>query len=146
MKDRLKVSFERYFRPEILIRLDDVVVFHSLNKENLKVIVDIELAKVRARLADRGLELVLTDEAKDFLISKGYNPDYGARPLRRAVENYIEDPLSEEILRGSFKGKELISVTVEGADDLQRLAFNATAKGEKALAGAGAGEPGTEKK
>src|SRR5206468_2145297 len=112
---------------------------HSLNKENLKQIVDIELSKVRSRLADRGLELILTDEAKDFVIQKGFNPDYGARPLRRAVENYIEDPLSEEILRGSFKGKDKIMVTTEGADDTLKLKFEATGKGDnKALAAAGA--------
>ena len=111
MKERLKVAIEKYFRPEFLNRLDDVIVFHSLNKENLKQIVDIELSKVRNRLADRGLELVLTDEAKEFIIDKGYNPDYGARPLRRAIENMIEDPLSEEILRGTFKGKDAIKVT-----------------------------------
>ena len=90
MKERLKVSIEKYFRPEFLNRLDDVIVFHSLNKENLKQIVDIELSKVRSRLRDRGLELILTDEAKEFLIDKGYNPDYGARPLRRSIENLIE--------------------------------------------------------
>ena len=85
-----------------------------MNKDDLKQIVDIELAKVRSRLADRGLELVLTDEAKEFLIDKGSNPDYGARPLRRAIENMIEDPLTEEILRGAFKGKDTITVRVEG--------------------------------
>jgi ATP-dependent Clp protease ATP-binding subunit ClpC len=139
MKERLKASIERYFRPEFLNRLDDVVVFHALNKENLKQIVDIELSKVRGRLADRGLELIMTAEAKEFIIIKGFNPDYGARPLRRAVENYIEDPLSEEILRGTFKGKEVITVKVEGADETQRLQFDACSKDEaKALAGAGA--------
>jgi ATP-dependent Clp protease ATP-binding subunit ClpC len=139
MKERLKVSIERYFRPEFLNRLDDVIVFHALNKENLKQIVDIELSKVRNRLADRGLELVMTDQAREFVIAKGYNPDYGARPLRRAVENYIEDPLAEEILRGTFKGKSTVTVLVEGADDAQKLRFDATGKeGTKALASAGA--------
>ena len=80
MKERLKVAIEKYFRPEFLNRLDDVIVFHALNKEDLKRIVDIELAKIRGRMSDRGLELVLDDEAKEFLITKGYNPDYGARP------------------------------------------------------------------
>ena len=112
MKERLKVAIEKYFRPEFLNRLDDVIVFHSLNKQDLKQIVDIELSKIRGRMADRGLELVLTDEAKDYLIAKGYNPDYGARPLRRAIENMIENPLSEEILRGSFTGKNTIIVEV----------------------------------
>ena len=140
MKERLKDAIEKYFRPEFLNRLDDVIVFHSLNKEDLKQIVDIELSKVRGRMADRGLELVLTDEAKDFLIDKGYNPDFGARPLRRAIENMIEDPLSEEILRGSFSGKNTIIVEVEGSDESRRLKFSATAKVEAkgpALAGVG---------
>ncbi|MCA1685954.1 MAG: AAA family ATPase, partial [Planctomycetia bacterium] len=138
MKERLKVSIERYFRPEFLNRLDDVIVFHSLNKENLKLIVDIELSKVRGRLADRGLELVLTDEAKDYVIAKGFNPDYGARPLRRAIENLIEDPLSEEILRGSFKGKDKITVTLDGVDEAKHLKFDASSKTEaKALAAVG---------
>ncbi|SIO12123.1 ATP-dependent Clp protease ATP-binding subunit ClpC [Singulisphaera sp. GP187] len=142
MKDRLKVAIEKYFRPEFLNRLDDVIVFHSLNKDNLKQIVDIELAKVRSRLADRGLALVLTDEAKDYLIVKGYNPDYGARPLRRSIENYIEDPLSEEILRGTFKGKDTITVILEGDDESKKLKFDATTKNEsKDLAGVGGGSP-----
>ena len=144
MKERLKVAIEKYFRPEFLNRLDDVIVFHSLNKQDLKQIVDIELSKIRGRMADRGLELVLTDEAKDFLIAKGYNPDYGARPLRRAIENMIENPLSEEILRGSFTGKNTIIVEVEGEGegegDSKRLKFQATTKQEAqghALAGVG---------
>jgi ATP-dependent Clp protease ATP-binding subunit ClpC len=83
-------------------------------------------------MADRGLELMLTDEAKDYLIAKGYNPDYGARPLRRAIENMIENPLSEEILRGSFSGKNIIVVEVEGEGegDSRRLKFQATTKQE----------------
>ena len=109
MKERLKVAIEKYFRPEFLNRLDDVIVFHALNKEDLKRIVDIELAKIRGRMSDRGLELVLTDEAKDFLIIKGYNPDYGARPLRRAIENLIENPLSRrdpaELVQGQGPGQ-----------------------------------------
>ena len=81
-------------------------------------------------MADRGLALVLTDEAKDFLIEKGYNPDFGARPLRRAIENMLEDPLAEEILRGSFTGKDTITVEVEGEDDQKKLKFDATTKDE----------------
>jgi ATP-dependent Clp protease ATP-binding subunit ClpC len=142
MKERLKVAIEKYFRPEFLNRLDDVIVFHALNKDNLKQIVDIELAKVRNRLADRGLELVMTEDAKEFLIAKGYNPDYGARPLRRSIENHIEDPLAEEILRGTFKGKDTITVTIEGEDETKHIKFDATAKNEgKALAGVGGGNP-----
>ena len=149
MKERLKVAIEKYFRPEFLNRLDDVIVFHSLNKDNLKQIVDIELAKIRGRLADRGLELVLTDEAKEFMIAKGYNPDYGARPLRRAIENMIEDPLAEEILRGNFKGKDQINVQRRGrgreaVDSRSRPPRRRTRpRAGPALAGVG-GESGTE--
>ncbi|MEO6809465.1 MAG: ATP-dependent Clp protease ATP-binding subunit [Isosphaeraceae bacterium] len=128
MKDRLKVSIERYFRPEFLNRLDDVIVFHQLNKENLKQIVDIELTKVRARLKERGLELILSDDAKEFIIDKGFNPDYGARPLRRAIENMIEDPLSEEILRGTFKGMDTLTVTLEENAEGKKLKFAPSAK------------------
>ena len=103
--------------------MDDVIVFRSLTKDDLKQIIDIELAKVRDRLAERGLKLVLTDEAKEFLIEKGSNPDFGARPLRRAIENMIEDPLSEELLRGAFKGKDTIVVEVEGSDESRKLKF-----------------------
>ncbi len=146
MKERLKVAIEKYFRPEFLNRLDDVIVFHSLNKDNLKRIVDIELSKIRGRLSDRGLELVMSDEAKDLLIAKGYNPDYGARPLRRAVENMIENPMSEEILRGNFAGKDLIQVLVEGEDEAKRLKFVASKKNsEESLAAVGgtSGTPGS---
>ena len=131
MKERLKVAIEKYFRPEFLNRLDDVIVFHALNKDDLKKIVDIELSKIRARMSERGLELVLNDQAKDFLIFKGYNPDYGARPLRRAIENLIENPLAEEILRSAFKGKDLVNVSVTGQDETKRLKFEATTKREQ---------------
>ncbi len=140
MKERLKVSIERYFRPEFLNRLDDVIVFHSLNKENLKQIVDIELSKIRGRLAVRGLELMLSDKAKEFVIEKGYNPDYGARPLRRAIENLIENPLAEELLRGSFEGKNQIEAIVSGEGENRRFNFIAANKDEQpALVGAAAG-------
>jgi ATP-dependent Clp protease ATP-binding subunit ClpC len=132
MKERLKVAIEKYFRPEFLNRLDDVIVFHSLTQPDLKRIVDIELAKIRGRMAERGLELALTDAAKDLIIAKGYNPDYGARPLRRAIENMIENPMAEEVLRGSFAGKDLITVDVEGENETRKLEFSATKKGDEA--------------
>jgi ATP-dependent Clp protease ATP-binding subunit ClpC len=119
MKDLLHKEVERYFRPEFLNRLDDIIVFKSLTRENLVGIIEMELKKVRERLAEHDLELELNDEAKDFLIEKGYNPDFGARPLRRAIEQHIEDPISEEILRGSYaeKGKILVSVRTEASSD-----------------------------
>ena len=141
MKERLMVSIERYFRPEFLNRLDDVIVFHQLNKDNLKQIVDIELSKVRGRLKDRGLELVLTDEAKDFIIEKGFNPDYGARPLRRAIENLIEDPMAEDLLRGLFKGMDTINVTVDPSETpAKKLKFEPSSKNEEPVAVGGPAE------
>ena len=110
MKGRVNERIEKFFRPEFLNRVDDVIVFHHLTVEDLKQVIDIELSKVRERLAERGLKLELTDEAKKFLIKKGSDTDFGARPLRRALENYIEDPVSEELLKGEFVGKDTIQV------------------------------------
>src|SRR5262249_46472283 len=110
MKAKLKEEMERNFRPEFLNRVDDIIVFRSLTKEELKQIVDIELGKVFKRLKEKNLALVMTDEAKEFLIDKGTSLDFGARPLRRAIEHHLEDPLSEELLRGAFSGKDTITV------------------------------------
>ncbi|MAI71975.1 MAG: NDP-hexose 4-ketoreductase [Rhodopirellula sp.] len=111
MKQRVMDQIERVFRPEFLNRLDDTIIFRHLTKDDLKNVIDYELAKVRERLLDRGLSIELTDEAKEFLVTKGSNLDYGARPLRRSLEQRIEDPLSEELLRGAFEGKDTIVVT-----------------------------------
>ena len=128
MKERLQHELEREFKPEFLGRLDEIVVFRSLTEENLKQIVVIELAKVRERLAEKGLTLVLTDEAKQFIISKGNATEYGARPLRRAVETYIEDPLSENLLQGSFEGSNTITVKVKEVGDQKQLDFEASSQ------------------
>ena len=119
MKDMLSKEIEPYFRPEFLNRLDDVIVFKTLDRDDLVDIVQLELKKVRERLIEHGLQLELDQEATDFLIDKGYNQDFGARPLRRAIEHHIEDPISEEILRGGYADNTRISVTVktEKVDD-----------------------------
>jgi ATP-dependent Clp protease ATP-binding subunit ClpC len=143
MKIRLQAAIEKYFRPEFLNRLDDVIVFHALTKDDLKRIVDIELSKVRVRLKERGLELVLPDDAKEFVIEKGHNPDYGARPLRRAIENMIEDPLAEEVLRGTFKGYDTLTVKLAETPEGKKLEFVPSNKGEQpepATAGAAGAE------
>ena len=119
MKELLNKEAERHFRPEFLNRLDELIVFKNLTREDLQTIVDYELRKVRARLAEHGLTLELDAEAKEFLIDKGYDADFGARPLRRAIEQHVEDPLSEDILRGEYKGNNKILVSVkqeEGGD------------------------------
>jgi ATP-dependent Clp protease ATP-binding subunit ClpC len=144
MKDTLMKEIERYFRPEFIGRLDDVIVFRPLNKSHLEKIVDLELKKVTKRLTDHGLKIELTEEAREFLIEKGTNTDFGARPLRRAIEQHVEDPLSEDILRGSFKGKDLIRISVkQGEGQEKHLFFDAVASEgspaaeEKQLAQAG---------
>jgi ATP-dependent Clp protease ATP-binding subunit ClpC len=124
MKTRLMQEVEKEFKPEFLGRIDEVVVFRHLTRENLKNIVEIELKKVRERLSEKNLKLVLTDEAREFLIDKGGDLDYGARPLRRSVEQWVEDPLSEELLRGSFAGMNLITVKVTETGDQKHLAFD----------------------
>jgi len=126
MKGRVNESIERVFRPEFLNRLDDTIVFRHLTVADLKEVVDMELAKVRERLEERGLALDLTDDAKQFLIKQGSNTDYGARPLRRAIESRIEDPLSEELLKGEFEGKNKILVDAvwdENHESIVRLSF-----------------------
>jgi ATP-dependent Clp protease ATP-binding subunit ClpC len=123
MKKRVKDEIEKVFRPEFLNRLDDIIVFHHLTVEHLKDVIDLELAKVRERLEERGLKLTLTDEAKSYVIRKGSDTDFGARPLRRALEQLIEDPLSEELLRGEFAGKDSITVDVKEVGDKKRLDF-----------------------
>ncbi len=120
MKDMLTKEVERHFRPEFLNRLDELIVFKNLTREDLTTVVDFELRKVRERLAEHGLRLELDDAAKEYLIDKGYDPDYGARPLRRAIEHNVEDPLSEEILRGSYKDKNKILVSVKAEDDEEK--------------------------
>jgi ATP-dependent Clp protease ATP-binding subunit ClpC len=134
MKARVMDQIERVFRPEFLNRLDDVIIFRHLNKEDLKKVIDFELAKVRDRLRDRGFEIELTEESKEFIIKQGSNLDYGARPLRRAIEQRIEDPLSEELLRGAFEGKNTIVVDVfkDAEGKVTRLDF----KGESREGGA----------
>jgi ATP-dependent Clp protease ATP-binding subunit ClpC len=120
MKDTLQKEVERHFRPEFLNRVDDTIVFKALTREDLRIIVDYELAKVFKRLTEHGLRLELNDQAKEFLIEKGYSPEFGARPLRRAIEHYIEDPLSEAMLRGEFKGKNVIKINVLDEEHMKR--------------------------
>ena len=145
MKDRVNERIEKVFRPEFLNRLDDVIVFRHLTADDLKEVIDLELSKVRGRLEERGLKLTLTEEAKKFLIKKGSNTDFGARPLRRAIENFVEDPLSEELLKGEFEGKDTIVVDVKKVGEAKQLVFEGTASVETPTpVGAAAGADGAE--
>ena len=115
----LKSEVEKFFRPEFINRLDDTVVFQPLVKKDLYGIIDLELEKVCARMRAKGMELVLDENAKDFLIEKGYNPDFGARPLRRAISTHIEDPLAEGLLSGEYhSGLKIVVTHVENATEL----------------------------
>ena len=137
MKERLEQEVERYFRPEFLNRVDEIIVFRHLIEGDLEKIIDIELGKVRERLLDRGITLNLSDESKAFIIENGTNLEYGARPLRRAIESYIEDPLSEELLKGEFKDKNTVTVEVKEVGDTKQLTFNSTQCNEPELASVG---------
>jgi len=122
MKGKLMDEAKRVFKPEFMNRLDDIIVFHTLNKGDMGQIVHLEVEKVKSRLKYKDVEIALTAAATDFLIEKGYDPQFGARPLRRAVEKYLQDPLAEEILRASIKPNETIEVTV--GEDKDKLVFN----------------------
>jgi len=114
MREKILDEAKKVFRPEFLNRLDDVIVFRSLTKPDLIAILDLEVGKVVERLKGKNLRLELDAKARDFLVEKGYDPQYGARPMRRAVEKYLEDPLAEELLKGTLSGTEPVRVTLEG--------------------------------
>jgi ATP-dependent Clp protease ATP-binding subunit ClpC len=99
MKNRIMGELKKVFRPEFLNRIDDVIVFHKLAKDEIKQIVDLLLLRIRESMAERELQLELSEEAKDLLVDKGWDPEMGARPLRRAIQRYIEDPLADFVLR-----------------------------------------------
>ncbi len=138
IKSVLMKEIERFFRPEFINRLDDVIVFRPLTKADLVEIVEYEVAKVSERLRQQSIELVLDQVAKDFLIDKGYNPDFGARPLRRALGTYIEDPLSEMLLAGEIGTDSVVNVTRK--DEADHLFFKPTDR--KASAGNNPSEDG----
>jgi ATP-dependent Clp protease ATP-binding subunit ClpC len=128
LRDQILEDAKKTFRPEFLNRLDDIVVFRSLTKPDLVQILDLEVDKVVQRLKHKRLTLQLDEKAKDFLVERGFDPQYGARPMRRAVERYLEDPLAEELLRGHLHEGEPIMVT-PGKDNLTFSQNLATAEG-----------------
>jgi ATP-dependent Clp protease ATP-binding subunit ClpC len=123
MKTRVVDEIEKVFRPEFINRVNDIIVFRHLNDDDMKQVVELELGKVRDRLKEKGLTIELTDEAKEFLVKKGSNTDYGARPLRRAIETFVEDPLAEELLKGEFAGKDIVRIEVKKVGDKKQLVF-----------------------
>jgi len=122
---------QRQFRPEFLNRVDELVVFNQLNEEDLMRIVDLQLKEVLERIRSRGMTLHIDDKATRFLIKRGFNSDYGARPLRRAIERYVEDPLAEEVLRMGEGAQATILVTVTGEiEKAEGLTFTRETPGE----------------
>src|SRR5437016_3737442 len=122
MRDKILDESKRVFKPEFLNRLDDMIVFHQLERNDLVKIVDLEVAKVIKRVRARDIKVHLDTTAVEFLIDKGYDPTYGARPMRRAVEKYLEDPLAEQLLRGNIKQGDTPEVHAAG----EQLAFKVT--------------------
>jgi ATP-dependent Clp protease ATP-binding subunit ClpC len=121
MRDKILEESKRIFKPEFLNRLDDMIVFHQLERSDLVQIVDLEVAKLVNRVRAKNIRIQLDPTAVEFLIDKGYDPTYGARPMRRAVERYLEDPLAEELLRTNIKQGDTVEVYSAG----EQLAFRA---------------------
>jgi len=114
MKSRLLEEVKKVFKPEFLNRVDDIIVFRSLTKKDLQKIVDLEISEVQERLKNQNINLDLTDKAKDFLIERGFDSAFGARPLKRTIQRFLEDPLSEEIIAGKFKQGGSARVSLKG--------------------------------
>jgi ATP-dependent Clp protease ATP-binding subunit ClpC len=132
MKEVILEESKKVFKPEFLNRLDDIIVFHTLEREDLVRIVDLEVAKVVTRVRNKAIHIQLDPTAVELLIEKGYDPIYGARPMRRAVERFLEDPLAEELLRGNIKPNDIVEVQAE----IDKLVFRAVQpeQGEPAAA------------
>ncbi len=113
MKHRVTEEMKRTFRPEFLNRVDDVIVFHQLTRDEILQIVDLMVDRVRQQVSSQGMELEVTREVRELLGAEGFDPQFGARPLRRAVQRLIEDPLAEEILLGRFTAGDTIRAELE---------------------------------
>jgi ATP-dependent Clp protease ATP-binding subunit ClpC len=121
MAKRVKGELKKIFNPELLNRIDETVIFRQLTKDDIRAIIDIQLSDVARRLADKGISFRLTDNAKEFIADKGYDPNFGARPLNRAIQKYLEDPLAEEILRGQFAGD--CNILIDCPEESEKLTF-----------------------
>ena len=117
MKSNVMEEVRRIFKPEFLNRVDDIVMFNSLEKDDLFKIIDIELRGFIKRVSDLGYELTITDEAKNFIVEKGYDRQYGARPLKRAIQQYIEDDLAEMMLRAELENSRKLKFDVDKEND-----------------------------
>jgi ATP-dependent Clp protease ATP-binding subunit ClpC len=144
MKNRIMGELKKVFRPEFLNRIDEVVVFHKLTRDEIKTIVELLLRRIRESLAERELQLELAEDAKDLLVEKGWDPSMGARPLRRAIQRYIEDPLADFVLRAELTPGATVMVERgdEGTDEEVKLTVVAPKKVPAAVGGGATEEPG----
>jgi len=138
MKSRIMGELKRVFRPELLNRIDEIIVFHKLTKEEITEIVDLLLVRLQSQMAEHGLALQLTDDAKELLVDQGYDPTMGARPLRRAIQRLVEDPLSDQILAGGFKEGSTVVVDRDG-DEVKLILKDTDGGDDGELVGAAAG-------
>jgi ATP-dependent Clp protease ATP-binding subunit ClpB len=113
IREEVLAALRQHFRPEFLNRVDDIVVFHALDREHVRQIVDIQLTRLERRLADRHLGLVFTDAARDYLANRGYDPVYGARPLKRAIQQEVETPLAQQLIAGTVRDGTRLHVDVK---------------------------------
>jgi ATP-dependent Clp protease ATP-binding subunit ClpC len=137
MKEKVLGELKKTFRPEFLNRITNVVVFHSLSKDQIRLIVDLMLGVVTKSLAEKSIKLEITDESKDFLGEKGYDPTFGARPLRRVIQTEVEDKLSEALLRGEFRSGDTLKVDYDGEKIIIRGAAGVLSGGDANLSGNG---------
>jgi ATP-dependent Clp protease ATP-binding subunit ClpC len=126
MKGKVQQELKQHFRPEFLNRIDDVIVFHQLSKNEIVEIVDLMIAGLEKRLMDMDMDIELTTAAKDLLAERGYDPQLGARPLRRTIQRELEDPLSEKMLFGELLPGSIVVVDVEGEEDSREFTFAST--------------------
>ena len=127
IKGTIQNALKKAFSPEFLNRLDDVIVFNSLERVHLHSIIDLMLNKLFTRISALGYSVELTEKAKDFIAEKGYDSQYGARPLNRAIQKYLEDPVAEEILKGDLSAGDVISADYSGEGDELTLSRVSTA-------------------
>ena len=125
IKTKVMGAMKQLFNPEFINRIDETIVFKSLERSDIENIVDIMMERVNLRVADKNIRLKLTPQAKDFMVEKGYDSEYGARPMRRTIQKYIEDPLSQLIIEGTVPEGE---VAVDLDTEKQQLVFQAQAK------------------
>jgi len=128
VREAVLQELQDHFKPEFLNRIDDIVIFHQLTRDEIVKIIDVQLERLRKMLGDRGIQLVLDDSARELLASEGYDPTYGARPLKRAIQTLIQNPLAVKLLNGEVLPGQIVRVSAEG----DKMIF----KNEAAAAGA----------